>query len=96
MRAMPTDRRASSRDHLCLPMTLADGSAAMTRNVRAHGLFFTLPAGHAIDDWLLVEFAVPSAGLKFSAAGQVVRIERGDGEDGVALRLHAPRLTPLN
>src|SRR3954463_13815388 len=55
MRAMPTDRPTSSRDHLCLPMTLADGSAAMTRNVSAHGLFFTLPSGHAIDDWLLVE-----------------------------------------
>jgi hypothetical protein len=93
---MHPDRRASSRDHLFLPMTLADGSAARTRNVSAHGLFFTLPPGRAIDDWLLVEFAVPSAGLKFSAAGQVVRIERGDGEDGVALRLHAARLTPLN
>jgi hypothetical protein len=93
---MHPDRRASSRDHLALPMTLADGSAAMTRNVSAEGLFFTLPAGRQLDDWLLVEFEVPSAGLKFSAAGQVVRVERGDLEDGIALRLHAPRLTRLN
>ena len=93
---MHPDRRASSRDHLALPMTLADGSAAMTRNVSAQGLFFTLPPGRELDEWLLVEFEVPSAGLKFSAAGQVVRVERGDREDGVALRLHAPRLTQLN
>lgn len=93
---MPSDRRASSRDHLFLPMTLADGSAARTRNVSANGLFFTLPPGREIEEWLLVEFEVPSAGLKFSAAGQVVRVERGDTEDGVALKLHAPRLTRIN
>lgn len=93
---MHPERRASSRDQLALPVALADGSAAVTRNISAEGLYLTLPAGRAVDDWLRLEVDVPSAGLKFTAAGQVVRIDRGDDETGVALRLHAPRLTRIN
>jgi hypothetical protein len=92
---MHPERRASPRDTLSLPIALADGGSAMTRNLSADGLFFTVPAGSRLDDWLHVEFAVPSAGLQFSAAGEVVRIEHGQHEDGVALRLHQPRLTAL-
>lgn len=96
MRPMHPERRTSSRDQLALPVALADGSTAMTRNISAEGLYVTLPAGRAIDDWLRLEVDVPSAGLKFTAAGQVIRIEHGDSETGVALRLHAPRLTRIN
>ncbi|GAC1525735.1 MAG: hypothetical protein NVS2B4_01920 [Ramlibacter sp.] len=95
MHAMHTNRRASARDQLALPIALANGSAAMTRNISAEGLFLTLPSGQAIADWLLLECDVPSAGVRFKAAGEVVRIERGVAEDGVALRLHAPQLLPL-
>ena len=92
---MDPDRRASPRDNLSLPIELAGGGVAMTRNVSAGGLFFTVPAGTPVEPWLQIEFEVPSAGLKFSAAGEVVRIQRGQDEDGVALRLHMTRLTPL-
>jgi hypothetical protein len=92
---MHSERRASPRDTLSLPIALADGRPATTRNLSAGGLFFTVPAGTRLDTWLHIEFAVPSAGLQFSAAGEVVRIEHGQHEDGVALRLHRPRLTPL-
>jgi hypothetical protein len=93
---MHSDRRSSARDKLSLPIALADGTPAVTRNISASGMFFTLPAGHQLDQWMQIEFEVPSAGLRFTAAGEVVRIEHGEGEDGVALRLHAPRLTALD
>lgn len=93
---MHPERRASARDHLSLPIALPNGSIGTTRDVSADGLYFTLPAGSEVETWLHIEFAVPSAGLKFSAAGEVVRIEHGDTEDGVALRLHMSRLTPID
>jgi len=93
---MDLDRRASARESLALPIVLADGSSATTRNVSASGLFFTVPAGQQVDMWMRVEFSVASAGLRFTATGEVVRIERGQHEDGVALRLHAPRLSVLD
>lgn len=92
---MHPERRADARDCLSLPIALPNGGSGMTRDVSAGGLYFTLPPGSEIEPWLHIEFAVPSAGLKFSAAGEVVRIERGDTEDGVALRLHMSRLTPI-
>lgn len=93
---MHPDRRASARDTLSLPIALPDGGSGRTRDVSAEGLYFTLPSAAVVKDWLHVEFAVPSAGLKFSAAGEVVRIDHGDVEDGIALRLHMSRLTPLD
>lgn len=93
---MHPERRTSARDRLSLPIALPNGSSGMTRDVSAEGLYFTLPAGSDVEPWLHVEFAVPSAGLKFSAAGEVVRIEHHDGEDGVALRLHMSRLTLID
>ena len=93
---MHPERRASARDCLSLPIALPNGGSGMTRDVSADGLYFTLPSGSDVESWLHIEFAVPSAGLKFSAAGEVVRIEHGENEDGVALRLHMSRLTPID
>ena len=95
-RGMDLDRRASARESLALPIVLADGSLATTRNLSADGLFFTAPAGQQVDKWIRVEFSVASAGLKFTATGEVVRIERGELEDGVALRLHSQALSALD
>lgn len=93
MTDMPPDRRLNPREPLELPMSLADGTPARTRNVSADGLYFTMPRGTSLDHWVYVEFAVPAAGLKFTAAGEVVRIDRAMNDyDGAALRLHAPRL----
>ena len=93
---MHPERRASARDCLSLPIALPNGESGMTRDVSADGLYFTLPSGSEVDDWLHIEFAVPSAGLKFSAAGEVVRVEHGATQDGVALRLHSSKLTPID
>lgn len=93
---MHPERRASARDSLSLPIALPSGGSGRTRDVSADGLYFTLPSAAEIETWVHIEFAVPSAGLKFSAAGEVVRIEHGEDEDGVALRLHMSRLTPID
>lgn len=93
---MDLERRASARECLALPIVLADGRIATTRDVSETGLFFTIDAGRQLDRWLLVEFSVPAAHLKFTATGEVVRIERGEHEDGIALRLHAPALSALD
>lgn len=92
---MRNERRSSPREALTLTIRLGDGSLAVTRDVSASGMFFTMPAEAKVEGWLHVEFEVPEAGLKFSAAGEVVRAERSAGASGVALRLHAPRLTPF-
>lgn len=96
MRCMSPDRRASSREPLTLPITLASGETALTRDISEHGLYLVVPRGAPVDEWLAFEFAVPSAGLKFHAVGEVVRIEPGVRQVGVAIRLHGPRLAPLD
>lgn len=90
------ERRASPREPLRLPIKLAGGASALTRDISEHGLFLYVPRGESVDGWLSFEFAVPQAGLKFEAAGEVVRIEPGIRRVGVAIRLHRPRLVPLD
>lgn len=90
------ERRASPREPLNLPITLAGGASAQTRDVSEHGLFLYVPRGSVVDEWLSFEFAIADAGLKFDAVGEVVRIEPGLLQVGVAIRLHRPRLVPIN
>lgn len=96
MARMFPERRASPREPLSLPIKLAGGASARTRDISEHGLFLFVPRGETVDEWLSVEFAVPQAGLKFDAVGEVVRIEPGIRQVGVAIRLHRPRLVPLD
>lgn len=90
------DRRASPREPLSLPVTLAGGASALTRDISEHGLFLYVPRGAAVDEWLSFEFAIAEAGLKFHAVGEVVRIEPGLRQVGVAIRLHRPQLVPIS
>jgi len=92
---MHPERRASPREPLELPLTLGDGSTAVTRNISARGLYFLTSPGVQLDRWLLLEYQVPEAGLRFAAAGEVLRIEPGADATGVAIRLHSPRVVPL-
>jgi hypothetical protein len=93
---MRSERRQSARAPLDLPMFLPDGTQARMRDVSSGGLYFTMPPGAHVDDWMHVEVAVSAAGLAFSAAGEVVRIERVATHAGVALRLHAARLEAID
>ena len=94
---MTPERRASARDPLTLQFTLEDGSAAVTRDISAHGLYFFMAAGAHLEPWFAFDYTMPEAGLRFTAAGEVVRTEPApDGQTGVAIRWHAPRLLPLH
>lgn len=93
---MLKDRRASVREPLAIPIRLADGSPAMTRDISTDGLYLYVQAGAVLASWLSLEYEMPEAGLRFTAAGQVVRTEAGRDFTGVAIRLHQPRLLPLD
>lgn len=93
---MHQEQRADPREPLALPITLGDGTQAVTRDIGPEGLYFLMPAGKTIDDWVALAFEMPRARLKFTAAGEVVRIDRHEHCTGVALRLHGARLVPLD
>ena len=88
---MLRDRRASERQPLTLPLELACGTPAVTRDISAHGLYFFVPGEFALERWLTVEYEVPQAQVRFVAAGEVLRTEPADDRTGVAVRLHGPR-----
>jgi hypothetical protein len=92
---MPPDRRTSPRESLELPVTLGDGSPAVTRNISAFGLYLTTASGVQLDQWLSLEYELPEVGLRFTAAGEVMRIETTNGDVGVAIRLHSPNIEPV-
>ena len=93
---MPPDRRLSPREPLELPITLGDGSPAVTRNISAIGVYITTSSTAQLDRWLLLEYELPEAGLRFTAAGEVMRVEPRGDLVGVAIRLHSPSLQPLS
>lgn len=95
MGRMTTERRAKPREALALPIVLADGTTATTRNLSEDGIYFTVAPGAHVDDWLSFELAAPQSGLKFIAAGEVMRREPRPNGTGIAMRLHGPRLLPL-
>lgn len=89
---MAPDRRLHPREALRLPFKLIDGSAAMTRDISAQGMYFITTPHAQLERWVTLEYALPESGLRFSAAGEVVRVEARSDWTGVAMRLHAPSL----
>ena len=90
---MTHERRANAREPLALHFTLPDGSLAVTRDIGPGGMYFFMPAGSVLERWLSFEYEMPDTGLRFSAAGEVVRTEPGpDGSTGVAVAWHSPTL----
>lgn len=93
---MPPERRISPREALELPITLGDGSAAVTRNISAQGVYITTAAHARFERWVRVEYELPDSGLRFTATGEVLRVEQGPDFTGVAIRLHSPDLQALD
>jgi len=90
---MHEERREYAREDLALPMTLADGAGAMTRNLSAAGLYFVMStSGTPLEPRVQVEFDLPGTQLRFTAEGEVVRVVPQAAGTGVALRLHGARL----
>ena len=92
---MFTERRIEPREPLALPLKLGDGSSAVTRDLSASGMFLEIPGSHDLTGLVLFEMHLADAKMKFTAQGEIVRVEHKGGNTGVAVKLHAPRLEPL-
>lgn len=90
------DRRHGKREPIALTIMLASGVTGLTRDLGPQGLYFHMPLDEHLDDWVRLELDLSRAGLRASALGEVLRIERGERDLGVAMRLHALQLRPLD
>lgn len=90
------EHRVEPRERLALPIVLADGSHAMTRDISPTGLFFEMEGERAMSGLVDFEMYLMEAGMKFTSVGEIVRVEHHDGKTGVAVRLLAPRLELIN
>jgi hypothetical protein len=88
------EQRVEPRERLALPLRLRDGSHAVTRDISSSGLFFEMAGEHEIFGLVDFEMQLPEH-MKFSAVGEIVRVEYRFGSTGVAVKLLAPRLEPL-
>ena len=88
------DRRNGRREPIALRIALADGVVAITRDIGPHGIYLRIPLGRGLDDWVRLEFERARADLRLTALGEVLRVESGEHETGVALRLHSLQLRP--
>ena len=79
-----------------MPVELASGVRAVTRDISVSGLFFAMEGWHALQGPVEFELELAEFAMKFTAAGEIVRIEHGDGRTGVAVRLINPRLELLD
>lgn len=92
---MYQERRASLREPLAVKVLLADGSTAVTRNISVDGLFLLLPGVRGLAQQLSFEYELPQQRLKLIASGEVLRTQLTLGGIGVAIRLSAWRLVPV-
>jgi len=89
------EHRIDPREPLALPLTLGDGSPAVTRDISASGLYFEIRGTYSMTGPVLFEMQLAELGMKFSAEGDIVRVDRRDGTTGFAVKLRHPRLEPL-
>ncbi|MDP3822981.1 MAG: PilZ domain-containing protein [Burkholderiales bacterium] len=89
------EHRTDPREPLALPLTLGDGSAAVTRDISASGLYFEIKGSYSMTGPVLFEMQLAELGMKFSAEGDIVRVERRDDATGFAVKLRQPRLEPI-
>jgi hypothetical protein len=92
---MFTEQRIEPRESLALPVTLGDGQAAMTRDISASGMYLEVNGWHQIDGPIVFEIRLAHAGMKFTAQGEIVRVEHSCGKTGIAVRLISPHLQSL-
>lgn len=89
------EQRLDPREHLALPLKLGDGSSAITRDISASGMYFEITGIHPMDGLVDFELHLADANMKFTAEGEIVRIEHSSGKTGIAVKLRSPRLEPL-
>lgn len=90
------EQRVNPRERLALPLKLADGARAVTRDISATGLYFEMAGAHLISGPVDFELQLPEVSMKFTSSGEIVRVELKDGRTGVAVRLIDPRLETMD
>lgn len=93
--SMFIEQRVEPREPLSLPVKLGDGCSAVTRDISASGMFLEMAGLHNPTGLVVFEMHLADAKMKFTAQGEIVRVEHRDGNTGVAVKLHAPRLEPI-
>ena len=83
------DRRAETREQVTLPVSLADGRTALTRNISVSGLYFEAEGrwemNKTID--LAIDMARSGGTIRFRGLAEIVRIEAGGARMGGAVRV---------
>ena len=90
------EQRLEPRECLALPLKLGDGCSAVTRDISASGMYLQIDGLHPLHGMVVFEMHLSDARMKFTAEGEIVRIEHRGGSTGVAVRLRTPRLHPLD
>jgi hypothetical protein len=96
VRAMFLEQRSEPREALALPVKLADGAQALTRDISASGMYLEIPGAHEVLEPLHFEMDIEQPRMRFTAEGHIVRIEHHDGNTGIAVKLVSPRLDLLD
>lgn len=90
------ERRRYPRECLALPLQLASGARATTRDISGSGLFLFIEGWHVLQGPLHFELQAAGFPLKFTASGEIVRVEYHADTTGIALHLLNPRLHALH
>jgi hypothetical protein len=90
------EQRIDPRELVSLPLTLEDGSSAVTRDISASGMYFEIKGSYTMTGPVLFEMQLAELGVKFQAEGDIVRVDRHDGTTGFAVKLRHPRFQPLD
>ncbi len=93
---MFNEERKDPRESLELPVKLSDGTAVRTRDISASGMYIEFPPGYLLAGPVEFEMQLAEVGMKFTARGEIVRVEHRANGTGVAVRLIAPKLEPLD
>ena len=86
------EHRTDPREPLALPLRLGDGSSAVTRDISASGMYLEIAGEHELSGLVVFEMHLTHARMKFTAEGEIVRVEHKDGNTGIAVKLRTPRL----
>jgi len=89
------EKRVGPRESLNLPLRLGDGRIAVARDISAFGMYLQIQGAYSMSGPVVFEMEVAELGLKFTADGEIVRVDRHETGTGFAIRLRNPRLEPL-
>lgn len=94
---MPNKQRSEPRERVDLPLQLGDGHAGVARDISASGIFIETDSEQCMGGLVDVEIDLDTPGgpIKLKAQGRIVRIESQGGRNGVAVKLVASRLEPV-